>query len=79
MKHTSRQDTKITLGQLAPRMMAAETAYMADDVAPINALMAELPGNPVLERWADNLQKQRAEAGCWKFINSINAESGCAR
>ena len=78
MKHISRQDTKITLGQLAPQMKAAEAAYMADDASLVNALLTELPGNPTLQQWADNLQLKRAEARRTAWINSIQELGGCS-
>ena len=79
MNHTSRQDTKITLGSLAPQMQAAASAYMAGDATLLNALLAGLPGNAVIEQWASNLQRKRAEARRVAWIASINEEAGCAR
>lgn len=79
MIHTSRQDTKITLGQLAPQMQAAERAYMADDASLVNALLIELPGNAALQMWANNLQRKRAEARRVAWVNSIQELGGSAR
>lgn len=79
MQHTSRQDTKITLGQLAPQMQTAAAAYMNDDASLVNALLIELPGNDALQQWANGLQRKRAEARRKAWINSINIEAGCAQ
>lgn len=78
MINTSRQDTKITLGQLAPQMKAAEAAYMTGDASLINALLAELPGNETLQLWANQLQRKRAEARRKTWIESIQEFGGCA-
>ncbi len=77
MLHTSRQDTKITLGQLAPQMKAAEAAYMNGDALLLNALLAEMPGNDVLQTWANQLQRKRDEARRLDWINSIQEFAGC--
>lgn len=79
MLHTSRQDTKITLGQLAPQMKAAEAAYMAGDASLINALLAELPGNETLQLWANQLQRKRAEARRKGWVETIQEYGGCSR
>ena len=79
MLHTSRQDTRIKLGDLAPQMQAAERAYMADDASLINALLAELPGNATLQQLANNLQRKRAEHRNWQHINTMNDLGSCAQ
>ncbi len=78
MINLSRQDTKLKLGELAPQMRDAEAAYMADDATPLNALLAELPGNETLQMWSNQLQCKRADARFKAWLNSGNELTGCA-
>ncbi len=77
MHHTSRQDTKLTLGELEPVMRKAAAAFMRGDPYPVNALLATLPGNEVLEEWARGLQRQWDALRQQQYLASIQEYDGC--